>query len=519
MGGLPAAQPNPHTSPLPPLYPPAPGRQGARLLGAEPGQEGRQAVHQRHGAGAGAGARGGVRRQGKGAGRHPAGARVGGGVGWLGRTWLLGCWGCKCPLEPRPRRRRLGKASQDRCLSPLSLTLPAPQGMMAQFAARKALWDAAVDCMAQLDALMSLAVAAACGSGTMSRPVLVPWSPQGEPRAACGSPLLSKPAGSLERWLLQRSVPLTPLPCRSCHASLTPSLQTAARRSSGRAGCATRRACRAGTAPLFPTTSFWGGRRARAARRRLWCSRVRFGGSAPSRASLCLAAYPRLRHACALTPPPHACSHSSPPSSCRPQHGRQEYPHAAGVAGRPHGAGGRLGARRVAGAVARGRHVRAHGRPRPHHAGPEHLFRGALRDVGRAAQARAGLRGRCFGCTRLPRLAPRLLQPQLLLRPSPCQQPSTARQPTPTAHPSAGCRATPASLVILDELGRGTSTGDGAAIAAAVLDHLTASVGCRGLFATHYHHISGAPCESHRMQAAAAGLTAGLRASGGSAWP
>lgn len=52
-------------------------------------------------------------------------------------------------------------------------------------------------------------------------------------------------------------------------------------------------------------------------------------------------------------------------------------------------------------------------------------------------------------------------------------------------------RATPASLVILDELGRGTSTGDGAAIAAAVLDHLTQAVGCRGMFATHYHHISG----------------------------
>ena len=51
--------------------------------------------------------------------------------------------------------------------------------MMRQFASRKALWDAAVDCMAQLDALMSLAVAAACGSGTMCRPTLVPWTPQG----------------------------------------------------------------------------------------------------------------------------------------------------------------------------------------------------------------------------------------------------------------------------------------------------------------------------------------------------
>jgi len=33
--------------------------------------------------------------------------------------------------------------------------------------------------------------------------------------------------------------------------------------------------------------------------------------------------------------------------------------------------------------------------------------------------------------------------------------------------------------VALDELGRGTSTSDGAAIAGAVLEHLTSSVGCR----------------------------------------
>ena len=33
--------------------------------------------------------------------------------------------------------------------------------------------------------------------------------------------------------------------------------------------------------------------------------------------------------------------------------------------------------------------------------------------------------------------------------------------------------------VALDELGRGTSTSDGAAIAGAVLDHLTSAVGCR----------------------------------------
>lgn len=49
--------------------------------------------------------------------------------------------------------------------------------------------------------------------------------------------------------------------------------------------------------------------------------------------------------------------------------------------------------------------------------------------------------------------------------------------------------ATPRSLVILDELGRGTSTFDGNAIAYAVVKHLTESIGCRTLFATHYHSL------------------------------
>ncbi|KXZ50845.1 hypothetical protein GPECTOR_15g531 [Gonium pectorale] len=51
-------------------------------------------------------------------------------------------------------------------------------------------------------------------------------------------------------------------------------------------------------------------------------------------------------------------------------------------------------------------------------------------------------------------------------------------------------RATSDSLVALDELGRGTATLDGAAIAGAVLAHLAGTTGCRGLFATHYHHLS-----------------------------
>ncbi|GMH33654.1 hypothetical protein BSKO_01488 [Bryopsis sp. KO-2023] len=51
-------------------------------------------------------------------------------------------------------------------------------------------------------------------------------------------------------------------------------------------------------------------------------------------------------------------------------------------------------------------------------------------------------------------------------------------------------KATKNSLVALDELGRGTATSDGAAIASAVLDHVSRKVGCRGVFATHYHDLS-----------------------------
>jgi DNA mismatch repair protein MutS len=51
-------------------------------------------------------------------------------------------------------------------------------------------------------------------------------------------------------------------------------------------------------------------------------------------------------------------------------------------------------------------------------------------------------------------------------------------------------RATPRSLVILDEVGRGTSTFDGLAIAQAVVEHLQSQVGCRTLFATHYLQLA-----------------------------
>jgi DNA mismatch repair protein MutS len=51
-------------------------------------------------------------------------------------------------------------------------------------------------------------------------------------------------------------------------------------------------------------------------------------------------------------------------------------------------------------------------------------------------------------------------------------------------------RATRRSLVVLDEIGRGTSTYDGLAIAWSVAEHLHDAVGCRALFATHYHELT-----------------------------
>ena len=50
--------------------------------------------------------------------------------------------------------------------------------------------------------------------------------------------------------------------------------------------------------------------------------------------------------------------------------------------------------------------------------------------------------------------------------------------------------ATKNSLVILDEIGRGTATFDGLSIAWAVAEHLHDEIGCRTLFATHYHELT-----------------------------
>ncbi|MEM0897651.1 MAG: DNA mismatch repair protein MutS, partial [Verrucomicrobiota bacterium] len=50
--------------------------------------------------------------------------------------------------------------------------------------------------------------------------------------------------------------------------------------------------------------------------------------------------------------------------------------------------------------------------------------------------------------------------------------------------------ATDRSLVILDEIGRGTATFDGLSIAWSVAEHLHDRIGCRTIFATHYHELT-----------------------------
>jgi DNA mismatch repair protein MutS len=46
------------------------------------------------------------------------------------------------------------------------------------------------------------------------------------------------------------------------------------------------------------------------------------------------------------------------------------------------------------------------------------------------------------------------------------------------------------SLVLLDEIGRGTSTYDGISIAWSVSEHLHDAIGCKTVFATHYHELT-----------------------------
>lgn len=88
----------------------------------------------------------------------------------------------------------------------------------------------------------------------------------------------------------------------------------------------------------------------------------------------------------------------------------------------------------------------------------------------------------------------------------------TTRVPVVLAVRLLTCR----SLVIIDELGRGTATHDGVAIACATLSHLVCHTECLSLFVTHYPEVAALAASSQQQSPAETPLPAAAAAAAGS---
>ena len=60
--------------------------------------------------------------------------------------------------------------------------------------------------------------------------------------------------------------------------------------------------------------------------------------------------------------------------------------------------------------------------------------------------------------------------------------------------------ATKCSLLLIDELGRGTGTQEGKAIASATISYVTDRIGCIAMFATHFHELVSLADDSPRIK-------------------